>query len=329
MNSLHIALLLIKRVLNRKRSVFGYLIMPALLISLAIGIMSEDNESKVRLETVNLDQGSLGTIFLEEWEHNPQFVLHASGSVPDAKERVNSQAADLFVVVPPAFTDNVLSGAPAGLEINQKDYNGALCLAEPAARSMAGQLAAAVKELQSTGVGGPQELPQRLSAMYKDKWDHSPVFNEAQASGGPAAHHIHGTSGLVHPEPGFLRHVRCDGRPEKPDAATHLRFSGQRSADCRRTSPGMLSAWYGADYLCAYRPPAFDEGCGGDRLLQPLAGDGMLPGCSPGRYIRRFRLRKEPGEQRSPQYAGHYAHLHAGRLLLAFGRDAGIHAEAW
>lgn len=180
MNSLHIALLLIKRVLSRKRSVFGNLILPALLIILAISLISGDNETQVKLVTVNLDQGPLGAVFLKDWERNPQFILHASAGVQEAMERVAGKEADLMVIVPAAFTDNILSGKPAGLEINQQDYNGAMSLAEPAARSMAGQLAAALEELQGAGAAGPQELLERISAMYKDKWDHSPAFKETR-----------------------------------------------------------------------------------------------------------------------------------------------------
>jgi ABC-2 type transport system permease protein len=175
-NSLHIAVMLVRQMLWRKWSFLGYMLLPALVVSLAAGIISSSGGStKIRLEAVNQDEGPLAALMLNDWSTQSQFDIHQSDSTAEASGRVLEHLADTSVIFPADFSKNVLDGHPSGLEINQPHFSEALYLTDPAARALLGQLTDTAAHLRSTGINRSEELLSRIEAVYRDKLEHGAV----------------------------------------------------------------------------------------------------------------------------------------------------------
>lgn len=169
MNSLHIALLLVRRMFGRGKRLLGFMILPAFAVSLAITVLQGYSSSEIVLVVLNRDKGGLGQIMAEEWESHPEFRVHAVDSLTEGEEQVMRKLAEAVIILPESFTDDVAAGRQPTVELKQLRYSEALFLARNTVEAEADQLLASVKRLRETGVTEPRAVEEKIRSVYKDK----------------------------------------------------------------------------------------------------------------------------------------------------------------
>lgn len=168
MNSFHIAVLLFRRTFTRKRSYLLYLLLPALVVSLAVSVISGASSSQIKLVIVNEDQGLLAELLIQEWHKNPQFVISEETVRERGEAQLQNKQADNLVVIPSGFTNQLLSGQTPVLDIQQLPYNQALAVTGPAVRYLMSRLAETV---ESRDGGDQAQIIRDVAAVYAAKSD--------------------------------------------------------------------------------------------------------------------------------------------------------------
>lgn len=116
MNSLFIALNLIKRTIGNRRGFLFFIVAPALIVSLIIGFSAKKDE-KASVLYINSDEGAVGRHLLRELEHTGRYRL-STAPTPDAmRTAVIEHKADAAFIIPAGFSQGLKEGRAMRVEL--------------------------------------------------------------------------------------------------------------------------------------------------------------------------------------------------------------------
>ncbi|MEW9697890.1 ABC transporter permease [Paenibacillus sp. SI8] len=110
MNSFYIALNMLRRTLLQKKGILMYLIIPATVVSLIIGILGQQNRV-VEVQYINADRGTWGNHLVHELSSMPDYHLTEGSSQDLLKERVIKQQTAVAFIIPEDFSQTLMEGA--------------------------------------------------------------------------------------------------------------------------------------------------------------------------------------------------------------------------
>ncbi|KQY92009.1 ABC transporter [Paenibacillus sp. Root52] len=117
MNSLHIAWLMIRRTLGRKRGVITFLLLPCLVVTGTVFLFGNEQANRSIIPYVNEDQGVAGEWIISELGHKEEYLLKPMGTEAEVKEAIARQEGSTGLVIPAQYTENLLQGKQAPLEL--------------------------------------------------------------------------------------------------------------------------------------------------------------------------------------------------------------------
>ncbi|MCY9658278.1 ABC transporter permease [Paenibacillus chondroitinus] len=119
MNSLFIAYNMLRRTILQRRGFMMYLLIPAGVVSLIIGVMGQQQEHRVDIAYINMDRGPLGAHLVQELSGLPDYRLKEQVSDADLKEAVTKQSVGGAFVIPEGFSETLLKGSAPQVEMYQ------------------------------------------------------------------------------------------------------------------------------------------------------------------------------------------------------------------
>ncbi|MDQ0900042.1 MULTISPECIES: ABC transporter permease [unclassified Paenibacillus] len=123
MNSLFIALNMLRRTLFQKKGFLMYLVIPAAAVSLIIGVLGQQSEHGVDIAYINLDRGAMGSHLLQELSMLPDYRLKQEASETALKEMVTKQKVSSAFLIPEGFSETLMKGASAQIDMYQLNIN--------------------------------------------------------------------------------------------------------------------------------------------------------------------------------------------------------------
>ncbi|NRF92725.1 ABC transporter permease [Paenibacillus frigoriresistens] len=123
MNSLFIAINMLRRTLFQKKGFLMYLVIPAAVVSLIIGVIGQQSDHGVDIAYINLDQGAMGSHLLQELSMLPDYRLKEEASETALKEVITKQKVSSAFVIPEGFSETLMKGASAQIDMYQLNMN--------------------------------------------------------------------------------------------------------------------------------------------------------------------------------------------------------------
>ncbi|MCY9670549.1 ABC transporter permease [Paenibacillus alginolyticus] len=123
MNSLFIAINMLRRTLFQKKGFLMYLVIPAAVVSLIIGVIGQQSDHGVDIAYINLDQGAMGSHLLQELSMLPDYRLKEEASDTALKEVITKQKVSSAFVIPEGFSETLMKGASAQIDMYQLNMN--------------------------------------------------------------------------------------------------------------------------------------------------------------------------------------------------------------
>jgi ABC-2 type transport system permease protein len=111
MNSIFIAINLMKRTLAQKRGWLYYIILPILFISMAIQILGQSYSEHVTLGVLNLDKGQYSTLLMARLADDMDLKLIPMDSVAELQNQVLHNQVQAAFVIPENFTNYLKDGS--------------------------------------------------------------------------------------------------------------------------------------------------------------------------------------------------------------------------
>ncbi|MCP1306052.1 ABC transporter permease [Paenibacillus tyrfis] len=115
MNSLFIAVNLIKRTIGNRRGFLLFIVAPALIVSLIIGFAAKQDE-KASVLYINADEGPVGRHILRELEHTGRYRLSAAATPDAMRTAVIEHKADAAFLIPEGFSQGLKEGRAMRVE---------------------------------------------------------------------------------------------------------------------------------------------------------------------------------------------------------------------
>lgn len=110
MNSFTIALNIIKRTIGTKKGVLAHIILPCIVIAAIVGLLGREEITRAEIAYVNEDTGVASEYLLDELANKPDYVLKSFQSEEVMKEYLIGLKGSVGVMIPPGFTEGVLTG---------------------------------------------------------------------------------------------------------------------------------------------------------------------------------------------------------------------------
>ncbi|WP_434749225.1 ABC transporter permease [Paenibacillus amylolyticus] len=110
MNSLHIAWLMIRRTLGRKRGFIAFLLLPCLVVTGAVALFGSEQASRAVIPYVNMDQGIAGSWMMKELTRSKEYSFKPVNSEAEVKSDVVRQKGSMGIVIPANYTQLLLQG---------------------------------------------------------------------------------------------------------------------------------------------------------------------------------------------------------------------------
>ncbi|MEC0226857.1 ABC transporter permease [Paenibacillus alba] len=123
MNSLYIAMNMLRRTLFQKKGFLMYLFIPTAAVSLIIGVMGKQTDNRVDIAYINKDQGTLGAHLIHELSLLPDYRLQEQQSEASLKENVVKQKVSAAFQIPDGFSESLLQGSLAQVDMFQLSSN--------------------------------------------------------------------------------------------------------------------------------------------------------------------------------------------------------------
>jgi ABC-2 type transport system permease protein len=124
MNSIFIAINIMKRTLAQKKGWLYYIILPIVFISMAIQILGQSNSEHVTLGVLNLDKGQYSTLLMTRLADDMNLKLIPMDSKAELQDQVLHNQVHAAFVIPENFTNNLLDGTTYKIqmfELNQSE----------------------------------------------------------------------------------------------------------------------------------------------------------------------------------------------------------------
>lgn len=123
MNSLFIALNMLRRTLFQKKGFLLYLLIPVVTVSVIIGVLGHQTEHRVEIAYMNMDRGSISSHVLQELSMMPDYRLHEEDSDTALKDDVIKQKVNVAFVIPEGFSETLMKGSLAQVDMYQLNMN--------------------------------------------------------------------------------------------------------------------------------------------------------------------------------------------------------------
>ncbi|WP_257031817.1 ABC transporter permease [Paenibacillus sp. E222] len=108
MNSLNIALLMIRRTILRKRGFITFFLLPCLVVTGTIALFGSEEGTRAVIPYVNEDQGPAGAWILNELGRKEEYLLKPMKTVVEVNEAIAQQTGSSGLVIPTHYTDDLL-----------------------------------------------------------------------------------------------------------------------------------------------------------------------------------------------------------------------------
>ncbi|MFD0697237.1 ABC transporter permease [Paenibacillus sp. GCM10027628] len=123
MNSFYIALNMLRRTLLQKKGFLIYIVMPAAVVSLIIGILGQQQTQRVNIEYMNMDHGPIGAHLIRELSILPDYQFTEASSEAALKEHVVKQKVSAAMLIPEGFSETMMKGSLAQVDLFQIGLN--------------------------------------------------------------------------------------------------------------------------------------------------------------------------------------------------------------
>lgn len=117
MNSLHIAWLMIRRTLGRKRGFITYLLLPCLVVTGAVALFGSEQASRAVIPYVNMDQGTAGSWMVQELARMKEYSFKPVNSEEEVKSDVVKQKGNMGIIIPADYTQSLLQGKKTHIQL--------------------------------------------------------------------------------------------------------------------------------------------------------------------------------------------------------------------
>lgn len=164
MNSVWIAFHIIRRTLGRKRGVLVYLILPPVVVSFLISLVSGYDDKHFALTVANRDAGTLGAVLIEELQREPWIVVRMAGTQLEAEDLVNRNMTDSAVIIPESYTAGMLEGKAPAVELRFSTLNDGAYTVRKLLESKTGLMAEAVRTAREQTPGRSAEA--KVKELY-------------------------------------------------------------------------------------------------------------------------------------------------------------------
>ncbi|WP_438446688.1 ABC transporter permease [Gorillibacterium sp. sgz5001074] len=176
MNSLYLALMLVKRILGKKKHLVFLVLVPAMSVSLLMTLLGDTASDKILLETVNLDRGGLGKLMVSEWEDHTEFRIRQAESSVEAEDRVMKQKSEAALIIPEGFTEELLAGRQPAVELKEFNFTEAAYLVGNTVEAEVRQLIGTAERVQASGNLTQGEAVSEIKRIYQEKRDKAAVY---------------------------------------------------------------------------------------------------------------------------------------------------------
>lgn len=110
MNSLAIALNMLRRSLFQRKGLLMYLVIPVAAVSLIIIVLGKQSEHRADIAYLNLDQGALGMQVVQELSALPDYRLTLAASEAELKNDVIKQKVTGAFIIPADLSETLFAG---------------------------------------------------------------------------------------------------------------------------------------------------------------------------------------------------------------------------
>ncbi|WP_052339781.1 ABC transporter permease [Gorillibacterium massiliense] len=168
MNSLTIALNMIKRVMGTKRGLFFTILLPVAVVSMIIGIAGGQGTYQGKIVYWNQDQGTLGAEVISALGNGENVKLVPVESKDKGENEVVNRNADVLMVVPPDFSASLLQGKGEQIRLQYLTQSEATAGIEVMLKQLTGSFAGFADAARAAGHTG-EELRKQVDAMIAAK----------------------------------------------------------------------------------------------------------------------------------------------------------------
>jgi len=119
MNSIAIAIHLIRRTFGNKKGILTFLLAPSLIVALVISFLGSGSSSPATVAFVNGDREALGGYVISALADSGEYRLVPAPSAEAARQSVSENKAAAAILIPGTFGDRLLQGAGAEVEMIQ------------------------------------------------------------------------------------------------------------------------------------------------------------------------------------------------------------------
>ncbi|MFS0872149.1 ABC transporter permease [Paenibacillus xylanilyticus] len=117
MNSLHIAWLMIRRTIGRKRGFIAFLLLPCLVVTGAVALFGSEQATRAVIPYVNEDQGAAGAWIVDELANKEEYLLKSMKNEAELREAITRQKGNSGIIIPAHYTDELLQGKQVQVEL--------------------------------------------------------------------------------------------------------------------------------------------------------------------------------------------------------------------
>ncbi len=110
MNSLWIAANIVRRMIGNRKGFLFLIIIPVVVISFITLLFSSSTSGPIQIAYVNLDQGKLGAMTIEDLQYTNKYVMVQLQNEKDIKEQLISRTIGAAFVIPASYTEQVQNG---------------------------------------------------------------------------------------------------------------------------------------------------------------------------------------------------------------------------
>jgi ABC-2 type transport system permease protein len=156
MNSMYIAINMLKRTIGQKKGLILFIVIPAFVVSIMIGIVGQTPSRIVTVAYINQDQGVLGHHILTQLSSHKDYNLIEAADTEALKEMVIKQNADAAFLIPFNFSDTLYKSSSDAVEMYQVRVNEATYTLKINLNSIIGQLKQVIATQQAASVEGSE-----------------------------------------------------------------------------------------------------------------------------------------------------------------------------
>lgn len=172
MNSLHIALNMLRRSISSKKGFIFTVLTPVVVLAVIIAIFSSEYSSVLSVTYVNLDKGTLGKHLAHELNAKDNFELFSRGSEKKLKDEIINGKIYAGIVIPEDFSERLKKGERGDISYYQLTQNEGTVTFKFSLDQTVGSLDQAIQTVQKTGKTGA-ELDSALEALLQQQEKHN------------------------------------------------------------------------------------------------------------------------------------------------------------